>query len=312
MSLFFSIGNSIFACANFDEARSLAVTDSSDPRNAADSQGNVPAAVLGEIEKDELGYTHVELELEDMTPFGAYSLQVVDAPCSTLNDEFAAGEALMSHSFTANDDGTADVAFHSAEIASASTQAIVLVEGSTVIKCFALEVAQFSLQARLAAQTASDGCAAWADFYTVDEARGKGKGKGKGKKKGDTAALMALSSVMRKGKKKKGKTDDLESAFQSVDIDGTARCCIRPEAVDSASSCIGVNGKAGKCKGRQGAGLFAVSESRRAQTGLGAGIVGAVILAAGVAMHIRRRSKAQDMAPNTETDLTEKTPLTMG
>jgi microcompartment protein CcmK/EutM len=55
-----------------------------------------------------------------------------------------------------------------------------------------------------------------------------------------------------------------------------------------------------------------LSNSARAQTGLGAGVAGAVILAVGVAMHVRRRS-SQSM-PRDESvvgviDINEKTPL---
>jgi hypothetical protein len=306
MSLYFSTGANTFACANFDATRSLAVTDSSDPRNQADSGGNVPAVVVGEIEKDELGYTHVEITFEDLSSAGSYTADVVSAPCSTLNDIFSSGASVMSHAFTANSDGTADVEFVSNAIETAATQSIVLTEGGSVVRCFGLEVAQFSLQGRLAAMTTAttDGCSAWADYYTADEVATNGRKKGKGK-----SALVQLRESAKKKGKSKGALD-LESAFRSVDIDGTSRCCITPEA-DIAPTCVGKNGKRGKCTGKQ-SGLFsATDENRRAQTGLGAGIVGAVILAVGVAMHIRRRAK-QPSSYNPDSELSEKTPLTLG
>jgi len=304
MSLYFSHGDNAFGCGNFDADRTLAVIESSDPRNQADSGGNVPAVVLGEVDKDELGYTHVDLALDDMTPGMTYTVDVSTAPCSTLNVVFAPGNALLSHSFTAAGDGTAEVDFSSARIESASTLSITLSEGSSVIRCFSLETGAISIQARLASSASSDGCSAWSDFYTVDEASNARGGRPKGKKQ------SALAQLKLKGKKKPSNSG-LESDFMSVNIDGQARCCMRPEA-QATTLCVGGDAKKGKC--RTAAGLFAVSESRKAQTGLGAGIAGAIILMIGVALHVRRRTQlsVDSELDSKAYDLSEKTPLRMG
>lgn len=306
LSLVFAHDNNEFACANFDASRILHLSEGT----PVSSRG-ANTLVQGELERDELGYTHAQIELQSLSPSVEHTLAVVNSPCSDGSDNFAAADAtFMTQVFTADGSGNADVAFHISSVATAGSQSVVLFDTAGVAACYQLEISASSFESRVASfynadASSSDGCSAWANFFTPDAAHAastrlsdtegkKGKRKSHKKRKGPSGTFRA----------------DLDTAFTSLEVNGMPRCCVRPDITSEQLRCISSShgkGKKGDRCGRHG-GLFSPStENGRVQTGLGAGIAGAVILAAGIAMHVRRKQVQRKAVIDETTPLTQAT-----
>jgi len=264
MSFVISSDEGEFACANLDAARDLVATESV---ASSDTNNNVPSLTSGGLEKDELGYTHMSMSLDSLTPSSSYTAFVSTSPCSTVDASFAGHSVTDSLSvvFSADGAGEATVSAFADSIVSAGSLSMVLAESASVIGCFDLEMpyAPGGRSGQIGGN--QDSCAVWQPFYSNDEADAVGMGMGKGKGgKHDAPAF-----------------DD----FASMVIGAESRCCL--SASFDASDGKGKRGHASSLTLKQKAAAQLESNS-----GIYAGATGALILAVAVTMHVRRRSQA--------------------
>ena len=286
LSVGLNVDGAEFACANLRITRDTTATEAS---ILPDANGNVGELALGGMQKDELGYTHVSFVALALTPETTYGAFVADGSCF---EGFSEAQPLggMSAQFTTDAAGSAkDAAFYAETVVGPEAQALVVTDcltlggasdptgqcdgGTPRIMCYDFELLLApssragSVEDNAGEERAADtsSCAMWAGLYS-----------------GDTG---------KKGGKKNGKKGGKGYAFGDFDdrtVNGATRCCLSQQYLITTGK-----------KGDRVAKMSAVTglrtpgggASHQAFVGLGAGVCGAVVLAAGVAMHIRRRQK---------------------
>lgn len=300
-------GSELFACANFDTKRDLV------PSTATTVGG--PTLVSGHLEKDELGYTHLDLSVDTSDANADYGFFVSQSPCTTTTNAFAEHVAIgvLSGTSTADSAGILSIEHYAPNVIGAATMSVVLTSSSTFVTCFDLETFVFPGTSRNgqvagggtnggtntggadgyggSSSDVGNGCALWEHYYTSDD---DGSGKGKGKKQ----------------KKFKGGRDHFDQ-FASYSINSQARCCLS-HSYDVSESQDGTR-TTQKGKGKASSLLsMTAGKATATRTGLWAGLTGVVVLAAGVAMHVHRKRSSSMQQPIPMSTLDETTPLTMG
>jgi len=282
LSVGLNVEGAEFACANLRITRDTTATEAS---ILPDANGNMGELALGGMQKDELGYTHVSFIALALTPETTYGAFVADGSCF---EGFSEAQPLggLSTQFSTDAAGSAkDAAFYAETVVGPEAQALVVTDcltlggasdptgqcegGSPRIMCYDFELLLApssraggvvdDVDAEERADTSS--CAMWAGLYSGDSV-------GNGGKKG-------------------GKHGYAFGDFDDRTVNGATRCCLSQQYLITT-------GKKGDRIAKMSAmtGLRAPGAgSRQAFVGLGAGVCGAVVLAAGVAMHIRRRHK---------------------
>lgn len=300
LSVGLMINGGEFACANLRITRDTTATEAT---ISPDANGNFGELALGGMQKDELGYTHVSFIALALSPESTYGAFVADGSCF---EGFAEAQPLggLSTQFTTDSAGSAkDAAFFAETIVGPEAQALVVTDcltlagasdqtgqcegGSPRIMCYDFELllAPSSRSGSVNAEekAATSSCAMWADLYSDAGKTGK-----------------------------KGKTGKHGFSFGDFDdrtVNGATRCCLSQQYLITTGK---KGDRIAKMSALSASQLQAgASSSKRAFVGLGAGVCGAIVLAAGVAMHIRRRSTAGYDAVNEKyisVDLADEVP----
>jgi len=274
-------GGEDVACANLGASRDTLIGA---VVNRADSSGSTGQIALGGLQKDELGYTHASFVAFSLTPTFTYGARVEDGPCDAAFSNLPV--AGLAATFTTSASGVSnDVSFFTDSIVGPEAQSLVVTDclgsnngpdasgvcagGAPVIICYDLDLV--SLEARKGAEEAASTatCDAWANLYS-----GKKSKHGKSFKFGD---------------------------FEDKTVNGDTRCCMSTqfEHVHSKKA----SDRTPKSSALMSAG-FRNEDSGNALAGLGAGVAGAIVLAAGFVLHIRRvRSQL------VKIEISESTPL---
>jgi hypothetical protein len=287
-----------FACANMAVSRDLFASFVSSSPDGAGATGQI---AVGGLERDELGYTHATFVAVNLSPNRQYSTYIGDGPCSEL---FPVPQPLAGLSTTFTTDGSGinrDVAFHAASVIGPAAESIVVRDAgtSTDIMCYDLEIlVQEGKQGAVSPGTERNdvsACDAWAELY-----RGPSEPK-----------TWTKYGKNGKGKKNGGKHGKYRSfaEFADTSIDGSTRCCLS----DQYSVSRGAKGeklaKMSALTWKFGAGQKSRPASSSFYVGIGSGLAGVVVLAAGVIMHVRRtRQPAYDIISDVD-GATEATPL---
>jgi len=294
-SLVISMGGAEFACANLDARRTLIPGSNQQDATSA-------SLASGLLEKDELGYTHLEMSIDDLVANTEHVAYASASPCSSVANSFAAHVQITSLQATESTDGSGSLTIetYSDSVVDAYTMSVVIVSNSDIVGCFDLETFVFPGSGRngqvVINPSTSNGCALWEQYYTADAAEGNGKSKKK-------------SKSSKKHKKQAGR--DHFDEFESYSVNSQARCCLSHTYDinvdgDGARFAQGKKGKkGGKASRLLGVNIENVSASR---TGVFAGVTGAIVLAVGVAMHVQRR---RSLPSDISMGLDERTPLTL-
>lgn len=302
-------GGEEFACANMGEGgRDMTATEAT---RSADSNGNVGQLALGGFQLDELGYSHVTFTAILLTASHTYRAHIADGPCSSLFAKPSQTEGL-STLFTTDSTGiNRDVSFFVNRIVGPAAESLVVSDAGTgnEIMCYDMEI--ITAVSRSSSSGGGGGgnggvavqsaCHEWAELYRgTSSPKSWKKYNGKGKAKVD------------KGKKGKYRAFAEFTDTSITDKSGVSltRCCLQEQYAFKT-------GKGSKHLAKMSALTWGQNREKVPSSfyvGIGSGVAGFMVLAAGVVMHIRRTRREQGehfsfVTEKSVKDVTEATPL---
>jgi len=307
------------ACGDLAITRSLIAMQHA---SQTDSSGKKGGLASGVVEKDEMGYTGIQLFAIQMAPRFTYTAQVNDGPCTALFGKARPIDGLKM-SFTTDAAGAAkDQEAWIPSIYGAETQSLTVMDclaedgvspdstgqctgGTPVIMCYDLEImigygktsdeeAGTSNADTFGPGDAAAGTGGNTEARTSNESNETADGGMEGKMLGLTGSAGCgpwagrYDSGMGKGPKgAKGSKHGIFGDFEDRDIDGSARCCLASTFRRTSTG----SAKKGKSAAFKMERFETVGAADYA--GLGLAISGGVVLIIAAAMNLHRRGSQE-------------------